>query len=193
LPLLGLVPVLVHGVAPLVQGVVAAPPFACGESLCGVEGEVVDGDVLDPVAPVVPVAPVEDVPDCEPIELPLMPVEPVDEPLPVAPVDEPVAPVDEDPMLLVPVLLPVVLLGVALSWVLDGVAGVEGDVVVVVLCFVVVVVLDGVWLLWSELVEPWDPRLLPDWLLVVSELVLCASASVPVKSRPAAKIDTFFI
>ena len=68
---------------------------------------------------------------------------------------------------------PVALLGVALSCVLDGVAGVEGEVVVVVVDCVVLLVLDG--------------------LLVVSVLVLCASASVPVNIRPAARIDNFFI
>ena len=152
MPLVGLV--LLQGVALEAQGVVCGPPLAFGESLCGVAGA-----MLEPVEPVegVVAAPVEE----EPIEEPLC---------------EPVVllfmPVDEEPMLL-PVAVPVELFGVALSWVLDGVEGVEGEVVVVVLCVVVV--------------------LAPVWPLAVSVLVLCASASVPVRSRPAARIDTFFI
>jgi hypothetical protein len=82
---------------------------------------------------------------------------------------EPAAP-DCDPLMDEDEALPVELLGVALSWVLEGVAGLE--LVVVVDCCVVVV---------------------DDGLLVVSVLVLCASASVPVRSRPAARIDTFFM
>jgi hypothetical protein len=89
---------------------------------------------------------------------------------------------------------PVALLGVALSCALDGVAGVDGVVVVVWVVCVVVLLLAGCWLFWPELlVLLWEPMLAPDWLLVVSVLVLCASASVPVKSRPAARIDNFFM
>ncbi len=78
-----------------------------------------------------------------------------------------------------------------MSWVLDGVAGLE---VVVVVCLVVVVVLAGLWLFTSELLVLCEPMLLaPDWLLVVSVLVLCASANVPVRSNPAARMDTFFM
>lgn len=66
---------------------------------------------------------------------------------PVASVDVPPTAVEE----------PVALLGVALSWVLDGVAGVA---VVVVVCFVVVVVLVGLWLFTSELLVLWEPMLL---------------------------------
>jgi hypothetical protein len=74
------------------------------------------------------------------------------------------------------------LLGIALSCVLDGVAGVDGVVVVVwvvVLGVAVVVVLVlGV----VVVVVLW---------LVAS--VLCASASVPVNSKPAARIEIFFM
>jgi hypothetical protein len=175
LPFDGFVPVLVQGVEPLAQGVVCAPPLAFGLSLCGVAGV-----ALDPVAPVeepVLEVPLMDEPDCG-VVLPL-----------VAELDglEEV-PLIEDPdceLLELPFIVeedePVVLLGVALSWVLDGVEGVEGELVVVVVCFVVVVSVEGVVLL------------APDWLLVVSVLVLCASASVPVRSRPAATIDNFFM
>ncbi len=88
--------------------------------------------------------------------------------------------------MLLPVALPVELLGVALSCALDGVDGLEGAVVVVVVVCFVVVVAD--WPFMSVLVE-----LCADGLLVVSVLVLCASARVPVRSKPAARMDTFFI
>lgn len=73
-----------------------------------------------------------------------------------------------------------------MSCALDGVAGVAGVLVVVVLwvvefgVVVVVVLLDGV----VVVVVLW---------LAASVLVLCASASVPVRSSPAARIDTFFM
>jgi hypothetical protein len=89
------------------------------------------------------------------------------------------------------VAVPVALLGVALSCALDGVAGVEGVVVVVwvVLLGVVVVV---VLLLGVEVVVVLCALFISlelDGVVVV----LCASANVPVRSRPAARIDTFFM
>jgi hypothetical protein len=69
---------------------------------------------------------------------------------------------------------PVELLGVALSWVLDGVAGLAGVLVVVCEFVVVVVLLCGFW-------------------LAVSVLVLCASAIVPASIKLAARIDAFFM
>jgi hypothetical protein len=81
-----------------------------------------------------------------------------------------------------------------LSCALDGVAGVEGVVVVVWVVLlgvvVVVVLLLGVLVvvvLWAALLASLDG------VVVLVELVLCASASVPVRSRPAARIDTFFM
>lgn len=77
---------------------------------------------------------------------------------------------------------PVELLGVALSCALDGVDGVDGVVVVVVVVLLlgvcVVVVLLGVVAL---------------CVVVLVVLVLCASAIVPVRSRPAARTETFFM
>lgn len=70
---------------------------------------------------------------------------------------------------------PVELLGVALSCVLDGVAGLAGVLVVVWDDWLVVVVLlCGFW-------------------LAVSVLVLCASAIVPASIKLAARIDAFFM
>ena len=89
------------------------------------------------------------------------------------------------------VAAPVELLGVALSCVLDGVAGVEGVVVVVwvVLLGVVVVVV----LLLGVVVVVVLCALFMSLELDGVVLVLCASANVPVRSRPAARIDTFFM
>lgn len=87
---------------------------------------------------------------------------------------------------------PVELLGTALSWVLDGVAGVDGVVdgfVVVVVCVVVLGVLVVVVLLVGLDVVV---VLCVLWL-AVSLLVLWASASVPVRSRPAARIESCFM
>lgn len=83
------------------------------------------------------------------------------------------------------VVAPVALFGVALSWLLDGVAGVEGVVVVVVWVVLVGVVVVVVLLLGVEVVVVlWAAFMSLELDGVV--LVLCASANVPVRSKPAA-------